>query len=61
MDKVTGNDFDEYLAAIQAKRAGKARNTKRSLGQADERAFAPVDVKEVQTRRRRLNAMTRPR
>ena len=36
MDKVTGNDFDDYLAAIQAKRAGKARNTKRKLGQADD-------------------------
>jgi len=56
MDKVTGNAFDEYLAAIQAKRAGKARNTKRTLGQADEKAFAPVDVLEVQKRRRRLNA-----
>ena len=56
MDKVTGNDFDDYLAAIKAKRAGKVRNTKRSLGQADERAFAPVDVKEAQTRRRRLNS-----
>nr|WP_295738401.1 methionine synthase [uncultured Acidocella sp.] len=56
MDKVTGNDFDDYLAAIQAKRAGKARNTKRTLGQAEASAFAPVDVKEVQARRRRLNA-----
>lgn len=56
MDKVTGNGFDEYLAATQAKRAGKARNTKRTLGAADAKAFAPVDVLEVQKRRRRLNA-----
>ena len=35
MDKVTGNGFDDYLAAIQSKRSGKARNTKRTLGQAD--------------------------
>ncbi len=56
MDKVTGNAFDDFLAATQAKRVGKAKNTKRTLGQADVRAFAPVDVKEVQTRRRRLNA-----
>jgi 5-methyltetrahydrofolate--homocysteine methyltransferase len=55
MDKVAGNGFDEYLAATQAKRSGKARNTKRVLGQADAKAFAPVDVLEVQKRRRRLN------
>ncbi len=54
MDKVTGNDFDNYLAAIQSKRKGKARNTKRKLGEADAAAFAPVDVKAVQARRRRL-------
>ncbi len=35
MEKVTGNGFDEYTAAIQTKRAGKARNTSRTLGQAD--------------------------
>ena len=56
MDKVTGNGFDDYLAAIQAKRAGKARNTQRTLGQADQRAFRPVDVAAVQARRRRLTA-----
>ncbi len=56
MDKVTGNAFDDYLAAIQARRAGKARNTRRTLGQAEARAFAPVDIKEAQARRRRLNA-----
>lgn len=56
MDKVTGNGFDDYLAATQAKRAGKSRNTKRTLGQADAKAFAPVDVKEVQARRRHLNS-----
>ncbi len=55
MDKVTGNGFDDYLAVLQSKRAGKARNTKRTLGQADAKAFAPVDVLEVQKRRRRLN------
>ncbi len=56
MDKVTGNGFDDYLAVLQSKRSGKARNTKRTLGQADAKAFAPVDVLEVQKRRRRLNA-----
>ncbi len=35
MDKVTGNAFDDYLAALQSRRAGKTRNTKRTLGAAD--------------------------
>jgi len=54
MDKVTGNGFDDYLAAIQARRVGKSRNTARTLGQADARAFQPVDILTVQTRRRRV-------
>ncbi len=52
MDKVTGNAFDDYLAAVQSKRSGKVRNTARTLGQADARAFQPVDVVAVQARRR---------
>jgi len=56
MDKVTGDGFDDYLAAVQTKRAGRARNTTRTLGQADARAFRPVDVAAVQRRRRRLTA-----
>ncbi len=31
MDRVTGNGFDDFLSAIQAKRSGKARNTQRVL------------------------------
>jgi 5-methyltetrahydrofolate--homocysteine methyltransferase len=54
MDRVTGNGFDDYLAAVRAKRVGKARNTTRTLGQADARAFQPVDVNAVRERRRRL-------
>ncbi|MGA9866024.1 MAG: methionine synthase [Acetobacteraceae bacterium] len=54
MDKVMGNGFDDYLAAVQAKRVGKARNTKRTLGQADQRAFHPVDVLAVRERRRAI-------
>ena len=54
MDKVTGNAFDDYLAVIQSKRAGKSRNTARTLGQADAKAFRPVDVAVVRERRRRL-------
>ncbi len=54
MDRVTGNGFDDYLAALQAKRVGKSRNTTRTLGQADAAAFRPVDVAVVRARRRRL-------
>jgi 5-methyltetrahydrofolate--homocysteine methyltransferase len=54
MDRVTGNGFDDFLSAVQAKRSGKARNTTRSLGKADERAYRPVDVAEVRARRRRM-------
>ncbi len=54
MDRVTGNGFDDYLAAIQSKRSGKARNTKRTLGQADKAAFRPVDLAMVRERRHRL-------
>jgi 5-methyltetrahydrofolate--homocysteine methyltransferase len=56
MDRVTGNAFDDFLGALQAKRSGKARNSQRVLGKADERAFRPVDVALVQARRRRLTA-----
>jgi 5-methyltetrahydrofolate--homocysteine methyltransferase len=54
MDRVTGNAFDDYLVAVQAKRVGKARNPARTLGQADARAFQPVDVNTVRERRGRL-------
>jgi 5-methyltetrahydrofolate--homocysteine methyltransferase len=54
MDRVTGNGFDDYLAVLQSKRSGKARNTSRTLGQADAKAFRPVDLAAVQARRRRL-------
>ena len=56
MDKVTGNGFDDYLAAVQAKRSGKSRNESRTLGKPMPRGFAPVDVGAVQARRRRLTA-----
>lgn len=56
MDKVMGNDFDGYLAALQSKRSGKSRNTTRTLGTADPRGFAPVDVNYAQARRHRLTA-----
>ena len=56
MDKVRGNEFDDYLAAVQARRAGRPRPTARVLGQADARAHRPVDLLKVRERRRRLTA-----
>lgn len=56
MDRVMGNGFDDYLAALQTKRVGKSKNEKRVLGQADPRGFAPVDVAYAQERRRRVAA-----
>ncbi|MBL6078807.1 methionine synthase [Belnapia sp. T18] len=56
MDKVTGNGFDDYLAALQSKRKGRPRNEARTLGTADPRGFAPVDVAYAEARRRRLTA-----
>ncbi len=56
MDKVMGNDFDGYLATVQQKRVGKSTNTKRVLGTADPRGFAPVDLGYAQARRRRVTA-----
>jgi 5-methyltetrahydrofolate--homocysteine methyltransferase len=56
MDRVMGNGFDDYLAALQAKRVGKSSNTKRTLGTADPRGFAPVDVNYAEQRRRRVAA-----
>jgi 5-methyltetrahydrofolate--homocysteine methyltransferase len=60
MDRVTGNAFDDYLAATQAKRAGKSRNQSRTLGQADERAFRPVDVGAARARRHRIAGAVPP-
>jgi 5-methyltetrahydrofolate--homocysteine methyltransferase len=54
MDKVTSGQFDDYLAAVQAKRNGKPSNTRRTLGQATEAATAPVDRAYASARRRKL-------
>ncbi|HUC18562.1 MAG TPA: methionine synthase [Acetobacteraceae bacterium] len=60
MEKVTGNAFDDYLAATAARRAGRARHPARTLGEADPRAFRPVDLAKVQARRRRLTENETP-
>ena len=56
MDRVTSNGFDDYLAALQAKRSTTSRGVSRRLGVASEGAFRPVDVKAAQARRHRLTA-----
>ena len=56
MDRVTSNGFDDYLAALQAKRSTTTRGVSRRLGVASEGAFRPVDVKAAQARRHRLTA-----
>jgi 5-methyltetrahydrofolate--homocysteine methyltransferase len=54
MDRVVGGQFDDYLAAVQAKRRGKPTNTRRKLGEAADAAAAPVDRAYARARRRRL-------
>ena len=54
MDKVVEGSFDQQLAIQQAKRAGKATNRRRVLGQATSAATGPVDKDAVRARRRRL-------
>jgi len=54
MEKVTGNAFDDYLAAVAARRSFRRRNPSRKLGEADPRAFRPVDLGRAQERRHQL-------
>ncbi|WP_298369145.1 methionine synthase [Azospirillum sp.] len=54
MDKVVDGSFDQQLSIIQAKRAGKAVNRRRVLGQATSAATGPVDKDAVRARRCRL-------
>ena len=55
MDRVAAGGFDDYLAALQSRRKGKARARKREPEQAETRGFQPVDLLAAQARRRRLN------
>ena len=56
MDRIVGNDFDGYLAEVQAKNAGRPVNEKRKLGRAaDARPVRPVDFEEIRLRRAELN------
>ncbi|ACI52612.1 methionine synthase [Gluconacetobacter diazotrophicus PA1 5] len=55
MDQVAQGEFDNYLAATRARRAGKATRARpRDMEQADTRGFAPVDVAAARARRARL-------
>ena len=54
MDKVVTGAFDDYAAALQAKRSGKSGPRRRVLGQAASAASGPVDIEAVRARRTRL-------
>jgi 5-methyltetrahydrofolate--homocysteine methyltransferase len=55
MDRITGNDFDGYLADVQQKNAGRPKNESRKLGRAaDARVMRPVDFEEIRLRRAEL-------
>ncbi|MBM9403558.1 methionine synthase [Gluconacetobacter azotocaptans] len=55
MDQVARGEFDEYLAAIRARRAGKVTRARpRDMEQAENRGFGPVDVAAAHARRLRL-------
>jgi 5-methyltetrahydrofolate--homocysteine methyltransferase len=56
MDKVAGGAFDDYAAALQARRAGRPGNRKRVLGEATSAATGPVDLAATRARRTRLGA-----
>ncbi|CAO3434125.1 methionine synthase [Azospirillum doebereinerae] len=54
MDQVVVGSFDQQLAIQQAKRAGKAVNRRRTLGQATTVATGPLDKDAIRARRHRL-------
>lgn len=54
MDQVVGGSFDQQLAIQQAKRAGRAVNRRRVLGQATSATIGPVDKDAARARRARL-------
>ncbi len=55
MDKVATGELDGYLSAIQSRRQGKARTTKRAPELVELRGYQPIDAAAAQARRRRLN------
>ncbi len=59
MDRVTGNAFDDYLAALQAKRGARPGRA-RAPADGVAAGFAPVDVAAARARRRRLTGDAPP-
>ncbi|AOX19011.1 methionine synthase [Kozakia baliensis] len=61
MDKVATKQFDDYLSAIQSRRAGKSRRkTERAPEIAETRGFAPVDKEAARARRNRIAGLIEP-
>ena len=55
MDQVAKGEFDNYLAAVRSRRAGKAtRSRPRDMEQQEQRGFGPVDLAAARARRHRL-------
>ena len=61
MDKVAHQGFDDYLTAIQTKRAGKSgRKTARAPEIAETRGFEPIDPAAARERRARIAGTITP-
>ncbi|MBS1063501.1 methionine synthase [Gluconobacter wancherniae] len=61
MDKVAHQGFDDYLTAIQTKRAGKSgRKTARAPEVAETRGFEPIDPAAARERRARIAGTITP-
>jgi 5-methyltetrahydrofolate--homocysteine methyltransferase len=57
MDKVVNRRFDDHLATLKAKSAGRVVNETRKLGRAaDAKPLRPIDVEEIRLRRTELTA-----
>src|SRR6266478_4537677 len=57
MDKVVNQRFDDHLATLKAKSAGRVVNETRKLGRAaDAKPLRPIDVEEIRLRRTELTA-----
>ncbi|MBB2167034.1 methionine synthase [Gluconacetobacter aggeris] len=55
MDQVAKGEFDNYLAAVRSRRAGKATRARpRDMEQQEQRGFGPVDAAAARARRHRL-------
>jgi len=55
MDRVVNGSFDDYTAAVRAKRANRPTSSRKSVGRAAKPAAGAVDVEAVRARRDALN------